>query len=1058
MKRFLSLLIALTLLIALIPSVPAMALTQYGTVTGGWLRLRSSPSFSASTISSYYTGTVVKILGTSGSWYQVEAPDGKTGYMYGSYVTLNGGGTGTAYVTSTNGYGVRLRTGPGTGYRIIAVYSVGTAVTVLQTGTTWSRIQIGSRIGYMMNRFLTTGGGGGSGEPATIWSANGLGVRLRTGPGTSYSIIGVYSVGTTVNVISRGTVWDYISVGSRVGYMMNAFLHYASSNSVTAVTLNNTSPIVGSVLGAASITPSGATVSYSWYSGTTLVSSASTYTVQASDLNQQIKLTVVGTGSYSGTATSSPTSPVAAGTPVTSVMLNNNAPVVGDVLTALNLTPSGATVSYAWYVDGNLVSTQATYTVTAADVYKYVRLRVSGIGHYTGSAEVTSTGTVQPTGYIVNVAVSNTTNDTTEGNAYPNVGDLLTAKPDPATASATYRWTYVDDTATTLGTGATLAVTTAMVGRQLMLSYAGSGNYSGSGVTLSGTVVNKPNITSIGFNKTVFRYDPSPADPNFNLLTATVLAGTTDATADCTFEWYRGGVLVSGVTTSTYTLSAADRGQIIMVRAIALGSSSHAGSVSRSTTETVKQRLTSVDISGSSSATPGNVVVGDVLNPSLDGGSTTPNTVIANYTWSLNSINTSALAYTVPSGSVSGLTLTLSVTGKGDYYTDATLTDTATVEAAAITAINFPSSAPMAGNTYSVTLTPANATASATYAWTGHSATYTGSTITVSADDIGHPIALVVTPGAGYTGDPSILEQDTPSSVVARPITVAQFFGTIAVGQTVQINTDLPNDSVDHIDWLLDAALYHTSAEKSWVLPSGSEGKELTAVVYGKVNYAGSSKSIPGVIINASLSMAITLLADPLFEEPEVTEEPLSESLDNSPEVTDAPTPTEEPIDGETVDSDMPTDDGTQITPQPTAEAVQATPVPHSVSFRYESSGALAIGTRVYALPDVTENIVTYEWYLGDILQDDDNGIDYYTVTEQNLNNEVRLTVIVRYADDSIGTAWIDLCWPEETQPEPTPAPTDEPLIEDSTVDDGTGEAEPPTEDPTITDTQTPSA
>ncbi len=246
MKRILSVFLALVLLATLIPAA-SLALTQYGYVTGGWLRLRSSPSFSASTLSSYNTGTKVKILGTSGSWYNVEAPDGLTGYMYASYVTLNGGGgTGTAYVTSTNGYGVRMRTGPGTGYRILGVYSVGTAVTVLESGTTWSKIQIGSRTGYMMSKFLTTGGGGGTGEYATIWSSNGYGVRLRTGPGTSYGIIGVYSVGTLVTILSHGSTWDKIAVGSRIGYMMNCYLrNYSGTGIATGIAITPSTASVG---------------------------------------------------------------------------------------------------------------------------------------------------------------------------------------------------------------------------------------------------------------------------------------------------------------------------------------------------------------------------------------------------------------------------------------------------------------------------------------------------------------------------------------------------------------------------------------------------------------------------------------------------------------------------------------------------------------------------------------------------------------------------------------------------------------------------------------------
>jgi len=248
MKRIVLLSLVVVMMATLLPFSTAAA-TTYGTVTGGWLRLRTSASFSATIVKSYYTGTVVEILGTSGSWYHVEAPDGHAGYMYSSYINLGGSGTSTgytAYVTSANGYGVRMRTGPSKGYRVLAVYSVGTSVTVLSTGILWSRIQVGSTVGYMMSEFLTTSSPGTTtttpegDDMATVWSSNGYGVRLRSGPGTGYSIIGLYSVGTRVDVVTRGTTWDYIQVGSRLGYMMNEFLHYDSTTTTVASSITVT--------------------------------------------------------------------------------------------------------------------------------------------------------------------------------------------------------------------------------------------------------------------------------------------------------------------------------------------------------------------------------------------------------------------------------------------------------------------------------------------------------------------------------------------------------------------------------------------------------------------------------------------------------------------------------------------------------------------------------------------------------------------------------------------------------------------------------------------------
>ena len=484
MKRFLAILLAATLLLSLAPAT-SMAATQYATVTGGWLRLRAEPNFNSNTITSYYTGTQVKILGTSGSWYHVEAPDRRTGYMYGSYLSLNGGGgggggEGTAVVTSHNGYGVRLRTGPGTGYRIIRVYPVGTPATVLQRGSYWSKLNIAGTVGYMMNQFLNFGGGGGGGGEvlcyATIWSRNGYGVRLRTGPGKGYGKIGVYSVGTTVAVLEKGATWDRIRVGSRIGWMMNEFLNYYSSTEVTDVRLNNMNPVVGNVLAVQGLTPSQATVSYSWLVGGVQKGTAPTYTVDSSDIGKKIQLKVTGTGSYTGSATSPETNAVVSNTQIVSVTLNNKLPVVGDTLTAA-IDPAGAKVIYAWKVGGLQVSNAESYKVKAADVGKQIELVVTGTGVFTGWASSGLTQPVSQSGAIQSVGVINLADGSDATVTSPNAGDTLKANLLPATATASYVWTV---NGTVAGTSQTFPVTSAHNGKTITLTVTGTGSYTGT--------------------------------------------------------------------------------------------------------------------------------------------------------------------------------------------------------------------------------------------------------------------------------------------------------------------------------------------------------------------------------------------------------------------------------------------------------------------------------------------------------------------------------------------------------------------------------------------------
>ena len=156
MKRFLSLVLAMLIAITML-IIPASA-ENYATavVKGGWLRLRAEASASSETISAYFTGTQVTIIGTSGEWYYVLTPDGHYGFMNSNYLTVTGSSSGstttesTAYIYAANGKPVRMRSGPSTDYGVVASYSVGTQVKVLISGADWSKIRVGTRTGYII--------------------------------------------------------------------------------------------------------------------------------------------------------------------------------------------------------------------------------------------------------------------------------------------------------------------------------------------------------------------------------------------------------------------------------------------------------------------------------------------------------------------------------------------------------------------------------------------------------------------------------------------------------------------------------------------------------------------------------------------------------------------------------------------------------------------------------------------------------------------------------------------------------------------------------------------
>ncbi|MBR6029342.1 MAG: SH3 domain-containing protein [Clostridia bacterium] len=487
MKRGMALLLALILMLTLAPA--SMALNNLGTayVTGGWLRLRSAPSFQAETIASYASGTPVTVHEILGDWYHVSLADGKSGYMLGSYLRWGGSQpvSDIAYITSSNGKPVRLRSGPGTNYGVIATYRVGTQVTILSRGTTWHYIRIGSQTGYMMSQYLTSSytptptAQPQTGYTAYVTSSNGLAVRLRSGPGTNFGVIGTYNPGTRVTVLNHGSVWDYIKTATQTGYMMTKFLTTSTPqyNQVTAVAISSMTPRVGDTLWA-TVTPSGAAVLYTWFNenGTYLANTQS-YTVKSSDLGHTLRVMVAGTSGWSGTAYSGTTSPVTGSggtTQLTGVTIDTVTPRVGQVMRA-SLTPAGASATFAWYrSDGSLVSSSSSYTPVQNDVGFSFYVVAIGTGSSTGAV------TSAYTGQTVSGAVTDTALSGYVSLPLTSVtGIPLTPTISLNSSNVTYAW-YMDGTL--VGTGSQLIPTMEMAGHDVRLvvtAMPGSG-YQGS--------------------------------------------------------------------------------------------------------------------------------------------------------------------------------------------------------------------------------------------------------------------------------------------------------------------------------------------------------------------------------------------------------------------------------------------------------------------------------------------------------------------------------------------------------------------------------------------------
>lgn len=546
-----------------VQSISTQASYATATVKGGWLRLRSDASYLSETLASYYTGTQVTVIGTSGDWYYVQTPDGLYGFMHGNYLTVtasSGSSTTakTAYVYAANGKAVRMRSGPSTDYGVIGSYNVGTQLTILISGSDWSKVRIGNTTGYMMTKFISYTQSTTPSTPSTTYTAyvtasNGKPVRMRSGADSNYGVICTYSVGVQVTVLEYGKTWCKIRVNNRTGYMMTQFLTTTAPTSITAATISATSVWPGQTL-SVSVAPTGANVTYEWKNASgTLLSTGSTYTVKNSDAGTRIRVQVKGANGTIGSATSAwatvqGNGSVGVAYQLTSLTLNTTTATVGTTLTA-TLSPSGATANIYWYLDnGTYLGYGSSYTVQTSAVGRRIFAYAEGTGATTGTASsvytatVTSgtTATTQLTGVSINASS-------------PVVGETLTATLSPANATATILW-YRDDNVF-LGSGSTYTLSSADANHRVYVWAQGTGNTSGS---LTSTYTQ---MISAGVS---YRIDSVTLN-NLNPTVGQTLFATVAPTgATATLTWYRDDdkILAYG---SYYTVQSDDLGHSIYI-------------------------------------------------------------------------------------------------------------------------------------------------------------------------------------------------------------------------------------------------------------------------------------------------------------------------------------------------------------------------------------------------------------------------------------------------------------------------------------------------------------
>lgn len=190
----------------------AMQSIKYVKGTDGHLSVRTGAGTSYTKVDRIAEGSQVTVYDISGSWARI----GDNKWVSNNFLSDVKPNLGiTKYVTGANGK-LNIRSGAGTGYKIVGKLNNGDKVTVYDVSGSWARIGNGQWCSnnYLSETKKTT-------NKKIVYNCGRL--RVRKGPGLTYKVVRYLNVGTEVKVLENKGSWARIGLNEWVGskYLKN---------------------------------------------------------------------------------------------------------------------------------------------------------------------------------------------------------------------------------------------------------------------------------------------------------------------------------------------------------------------------------------------------------------------------------------------------------------------------------------------------------------------------------------------------------------------------------------------------------------------------------------------------------------------------------------------------------------------------------------------------------------------------------------------------------------------------------------------------------------------
>ncbi|WP_283696394.1 SH3 domain-containing protein, partial [Clostridium perfringens] len=226
---------------------PSVSLNKQGVVkVNSALNMRSGPGSNYGVIGTLRNNDEVEIIKEVDGWYEIKF-NGKSGYVSSQYIKVLDNESNEEKPVepekpsvSLNKQGVvkvnsalNMRSGPGSNYGVIGTLRNNDKVEIIKEVDGWYEIRFNGKVGYASKSYITiVNEGSNNGTDSVIKEGTVYGVstnlNVRTGPGTSYQVIGYLLSGDKVKILGDENGWYKVqfnaSTGTKNGYVSKDYI------------------------------------------------------------------------------------------------------------------------------------------------------------------------------------------------------------------------------------------------------------------------------------------------------------------------------------------------------------------------------------------------------------------------------------------------------------------------------------------------------------------------------------------------------------------------------------------------------------------------------------------------------------------------------------------------------------------------------------------------------------------------------------------------------------------------------------------------------------------